>query len=717
MLKSKRPLPYQHRVEGTVGTFLTDAGAVHFLQTKARLNRGATDNESRLTSQLAPVREVLKMERLNFNQLLQRDLDDHRVATQLIPYLLESRESGPAFFPPILAALLPFNGAEPEDTFPTLHELGVQPDEEMHFMESRWGAALRFQRLCDDAGNASEIAFGRLSWNAEKAKLVVLDGQHRAMALIAIFRTLNDTWGQSSGARFSHFYEHRIRDILSELRKRGREPDLSKVEFPVTVCWFPDATSHANNPHRAARKLFVDVNQNARQPSRARLVLLSDSELVNVFTRSLLNRLRTEEGQGYFPLYAIEYDNPDEEVSRPVRWSVVANLDMLRSAVDYSVFGPTKYITNMGQRFGGRPAEKERDQFMRAQLRLKEFLEDPLIGEEREYPLGQLGDKFFPLNHTDRLVERFISSWGEAILRLLSQLLPYKVHIQALTEFCRTRLRGDSSAALAYDALFEGVGMYWTLRDSATHYDEQVKRAREEQRQAPMRPEIVKAWDIINAWKPDFTAARAERYLGKSTEQTRTQADQLYETVNTHACLMGAVLTLGTLAYDQKVEPDLVPALADQLIAAWNKALTEGPVKSRNRLLIFSKHIDKPLNQIPKMDTPLGVYMRYFWLELLCTDEAAGELRTVDRKRVQVFRDQAREAYMEYLVGEKKKALKQTMAGASETQMKKEAEKLVARSLQDALEHWFKIDKKQFKAWHSGGQRALEPESPEGEEE
>src|SRR5271166_6391446 len=110
---------FQYHAQGTTGEFRTPAGRVNYLMTKARLGAESTDPERRLTQHLVPVREVIPSEELDFNQLLQRDLDDHRVAVSLVPYLLKPDLAGPAFFPPIVAIALPFAGQHPAD-FPLL---------------------------------------------------------------------------------------------------------------------------------------------------------------------------------------------------------------------------------------------------------------------------------------------------------------------------------------------------------------------------------------------------------------------------------------------------------------------------------------------------------------------------------------------------------------------------------------------------------------------
>ena len=99
-------------------------------------------------------------------------------------------------------------------------------------------SAFKFQKSVTTDGNDFEVRIGRLSWNPEEAKLVVIDGQHRAMVLIAIDRTLNNTW-PGTGEKYRHFYEPVINDILKDLKSKNLSVDFSKVEFPVNIVWFP----------------------------------------------------------------------------------------------------------------------------------------------------------------------------------------------------------------------------------------------------------------------------------------------------------------------------------------------------------------------------------------------------------------------------------------------------------------------------------------------
>ena len=64
--------------------------------------------ETQLLDELAPVREIFDSNSLNFDEIMQRDIDDARVSSKLIPYILEESASDRIkFFPPIVVVLLP----------------------------------------------------------------------------------------------------------------------------------------------------------------------------------------------------------------------------------------------------------------------------------------------------------------------------------------------------------------------------------------------------------------------------------------------------------------------------------------------------------------------------------------------------------------------------------------------------------------------------------
>lgn len=728
MFGDSKTILFDHRIEGTWGTFDTPAGRVAFLNTKGRLGPSSTDPAWRLTQQLAPVREVLGIKDMDFNQLLQRDLDDHRIAIDLIPYVLKPVHTGPAFFPPIIAVVLPFNGKTPVSNFPPAAALSPpdhDPEMDAPMGGDLYGDVMKFQKLVTGSGEDHRLCLARLSWNKERAKLVVIDGQHRAMALVAINRTVNDDWRQSTGEKYETFYSERIKGLMQELSEKGISPDLSKVEFPVTICWFPECTTVEHSPHEAARKLFVDINRNAKAPSEARLILLSDTELVNVFTRELLNRVRHPSRA--LPLYAIEYDNPDSNTTQPARWSVLTTLDMLKNGVLKLTFGPPEYFTNMCKHFGGRSSSQHMDGFMRDRLHLADLYPEEFEDGPQLIKRADIGNECFPVYDQDekqRLLDRFIATVGDGMLCILSDVLHYKQHVTALKGIYEAwNTTGNNVGQLAKDALFEGVGMYWTLRDGHLHYEERRRYAKDHRQTPPTQPDVSKAWEILtNDKRKEFARERCRFLLEKSNEPTAAQVaecEELYQSMNTQACQVGAFLAWGAIA---KVTDRLpLNELAPVLVNAWNAAFLSARTGTEDRRFIFSRKAKKRLNAIRKLDTPLAIHFRYFWLELLCIKEAQEILVRdgLDVVAIEGIRDAARGCYFAYLCTELGKALATSEPTLTKEQIISKSRRQAESSLRSALKHWCAIEREDFDLWLASVNEGTAGESvvPESDEE
>ncbi len=139
----------------------------------------------------------------------------------------------------------------------------------------------------------------------------MIDGQHRAMALLAIDRTIRSSWQGGPGARYRYFfYEARIKELMKNaISERHR----SSCYAPLVSRSF---LARGSNRTRRRVSFFVDVNKEARTPSESRLILLSDGELINILTRTTLTQLRNQADNEFLPLYCVEYDNPDTKKRR-----------------------------------------------------------------------------------------------------------------------------------------------------------------------------------------------------------------------------------------------------------------------------------------------------------------------------------------------------------------------------------------------------------------
>ena len=70
---------------------------------------------------LAPVREIFPTVDLEFDEIMQRDIDDARVSSDLVPYLLDHKSRDLVkLFPPIIVVVLPVKAYEnkPADLYP-----------------------------------------------------------------------------------------------------------------------------------------------------------------------------------------------------------------------------------------------------------------------------------------------------------------------------------------------------------------------------------------------------------------------------------------------------------------------------------------------------------------------------------------------------------------------------------------------------------------------
>jgi hypothetical protein len=706
---------FENVIDGIYGTFETPAGKVCYLQTKAKLGSDGS-NYNKLIKQLAPAREILNVKEMDFNQLLQRDLDDHRIATKLIEYFLNPpANSLPGFYPPILALLLPFNNRqEPIDAFPgpaTTHEkddaFGLSYECITH------GDSYRVQYAVDE--NTKErlpIQLGVLRWDSSAAKLVIMDGQHRAMSLLAVDRTESNSWGNAGkGTRYQPFYEHHVKAWLDKARAAGKIIDLSKIELPVTICWFPQVTgsSQGPRPHLAARKLFVDVNNTARPPSESRLILLSDTQLDNIMARELLNRLRSDKSfEKSFPLFGVEYDNPDKTSTSPRRWSVVTSLEIIKDAVIRTVFGPPKLLKGATGTLQGKPAVSEMNARLREQLVVGDLFPQEIRDGDRIIKRDSIGNFIFPINDRalhSSLLDKFYETWGEGILRLLSEVLPYKSHLQALSERYDKWLPADNISSLARDAIFEGVGMLWTIEEAHELWLAECRDAYDERRAKPSQPDISKAWKIIDEDQRNlFCNRRAEIYLENIA--ARSESDELYKSLITYAAQIGLMLAWATLVQRSRADLTRSPAKIAQNIAdAINTTLQSRPTASRDcRRILMKESVVvgfKPLNLLPKLEPGFAIQYRYLWLEIIVREKnkdglAAGGL---DYDRAAALLLECRSSYLKFAVELREKDflampdIKEIAdLEAAKAEANKRARASVIKEQSEAHKYWFGFD-------------------------
>ncbi len=583
------PNPYQQHVRGSFGSVPSEYGTVSYVQTKARLGVGGdTDPECVLSGLLSPTRELLKLGELSFNQLLQRDLDDARVAERLVPYLfgdVPDAPPGPSFFPPVIAVLLPFLDRIPQQQFITEAAVTVDGDSEL----TQGGEAFRIKHHLP-TGHAT------VDWRDAQAKLVVIDGQHRAMALLAVHRTMHNEWADSP---YRMFYE----PVVGRLLKKYGTENVAKMQLPVTLCWFSGVDDH----QKAARKLFVDLNQNAKPVSEARVLLLGESDFVARAVRELLDRVKENAD---LELASVEYDSPSSDLDGPQRWSAVTNITILNHAVRLCLTASAGKFTDLERRpfaRGPRPGTEARNLVLRQRLFLG--LQYTAEFERDGIPVKRdtLGQYHVPRIVEAEMAERFWTIWGDAICRLLFESRVPKAHITALRSLGDSWTSSGAADGLARAAIFEGSGTYWSLQERGD--SEELEELKELKRATG---------EILAGRRKQFEELRAEA-AGTSIDDAR----ELFERWTLVASQLGLVLTYGSIFVKcQEAEPvespeslkDLVDTVLNEFCSGLDAALAAMP-----HALARAK--------IPgRMDANSARFFRAHCIELLNTPPARAEL-------------------------------------------------------------------------------------------
>jgi hypothetical protein len=305
-------------ISGAVGSFAVKPDDFHssipvrYIQTHVRFSLDG-GHQQRLFENLVPVREIFEPKDLDFEDLMQRDIDDSRVSTSLIPYLL-SLQSGEnvKFFPPIVTVVIPV-GPEKEllDYYPQVDEV-IETEAKFNRHIARAGAAgnesFEFEQI-EVNGKLKEFDNAKLRINTSKCKIVIVDGQHRAMALLALYRNLKG-WPDKTFA-FKDYYKRWSKDILRE--------SLKEITLPIVVCTFP-TLSDANTKTtvtQACRAIFLALNKNARPVSVARNILLDDYDLIAHFERSILEQIKNETvtSTSSVRLYNFELDADENKIA------------------------------------------------------------------------------------------------------------------------------------------------------------------------------------------------------------------------------------------------------------------------------------------------------------------------------------------------------------------------------------------------------------------
>jgi len=327
----KKLAKFTKEVRGSFGRFKTDHSyQIYYLSTSVPISD---------VNELSTAAELFSSEKIEFEELIQRDIDHSRVQKIANDYLSKG-QGRVVFFPPLLACVVLVD----EDGSLQKQYSKIEPES---FEDPDLGPVLRttwdqdgFQLDLPKAD--SESSDRKIEWqgsnqyfhdfaatlrlNPKRAKLVVLDGQHR----------------------------------LEAIRLLQKNPEQQKIiagiEIPICVIWAPEATASDTNKENMMqdfRELFVRVNSEPRKVSGHFIILLKDDSYSAMTLRRLADYWKlVEEPNKWSRLHLLEWNTrEDERVDVRTRDFSVTTVSIVAKVLEEHVFsaGVAPDLLNLDQ--------------------------------------------------------------------------------------------------------------------------------------------------------------------------------------------------------------------------------------------------------------------------------------------------------------------------------------------------------------------------------
>lgn len=535
---------------GSYGDFSAGVGATliraKYLLTKIKPGQQG-QWENLLASQMAPWREIFKVEELTFDELIQRDLDDSRVAHDLIPYLLGETGQHARFFPPILVVLVPKKdgktGIAPYYPEPSTTEENIVSYGELFDFE-KW------------VFKGQVTPFGQIRYNPQRSAMVIVDGQHRAMAVLALHRQLNSSWGSDP---YAPYYRHI--EVSAD--------QVKHIELPVCLIYFPDI--HAGNRElvdagidltSVCREIFTVVNKQAKEVSKSRELLLDDEDFAAHMMRRTLSKLKDRRGdiENVAKIYSFAFGDSDSDAGSQV---MAGRLEYCSAVAIHKAHAAAAFglpaCFNILQ-----PSDITDGRYVRNAERPTDILIGT-AGEEWS-SLGRRSAKRRTPAEVALVVEKIGDITDTIMLPLFDSFRPFAVHNQALREKHRdiSNNMSDPVQSKCKMLMFEGTSVKRVFEDHVQRLNERVDSLKEvgESTPAYLLDEIKYADSVVRALQSNEDVVRSARaYLlfnideqvFKSREKelveqeakiVRSKAKSIFDTLSSQAFQLGYLMAV-----------------------------------------------------------------------------------------------------------------------------------------------------------------------------
>jgi len=301
-MKLSSSKPQRIKLYGTHGSFKTGVHEfrLNYLMTIANGRGGSAHSD--LLESLKPMRERVRLDNISsLEEILQRDVDDARVASGIVEYLIgdAGRQEVPSFFPSVVVVLMPQEIFQDSSCYPsgTSLEGGTE-----------YGGSWSYRPITDEDGVASVI--GELEVDLKRVWPVVIDGQHRTMGFRFVSRSNSTSIDTDIYDKFYQVQE-------------SKRPDFLDADLPVTLIWFDNNGGGDVDVLEFCRQLFLDINQSSQQIAESRKILLSELDPMSLVTRGFYDWLVQSHGaskNGGLSLIHSGFDFP-EDLGKRLDWS------------------------------------------------------------------------------------------------------------------------------------------------------------------------------------------------------------------------------------------------------------------------------------------------------------------------------------------------------------------------------------------------------------
>lgn len=287
---------------------------------------------------LEPLRDKIEPSSIeDFGTLMQRDINDNRIAHEIIPYLINeingrANNEHIAFFPSVLCVLMPINFLNSENvdhiTYPKPEVLENSNEQKITKYGESW-------KVLEYKENENNTRYAQIEIFDDSSDFLVLDGQHRTNAFRAATKLF-----PGNNTIYKSFYQ----DIVF--------PENFTADLPVTLIWFESSGPEIKSSF-ISRNLFIDVNNNSKIISNSRLILLNDKKPDNLVTRFFYTYLGKNHNFDLSKLslfhFAFDYDGNISDKKVPFCPLSVFVPEIINHSLDWFFFSSTSNAYNLGK--------------------------------------------------------------------------------------------------------------------------------------------------------------------------------------------------------------------------------------------------------------------------------------------------------------------------------------------------------------------------------